>query len=144
MRPALPPRWRAQEGVRANGGAAVPPSPHGHWKTTTCTAGLRLDRLAAPMILDGTTYGEAFLAYVKQVLVAELKPGDIVVMKNLPAPKVLGVREAIEAAGARLLYLPRYSPDFNPIEMTFAKFEALLQKAAASSIADLWEAIAAS
>jgi transposase len=94
------------------------------------------------MLLDGPMYGAAFLAYVEQVLVPELKPRDIVVMDNLPAHKVTGVRQAIEAAGARLLYLPPYSPDFNPIEMAFSKLKALLRKAAARSIDDLWDAIA--
>ena len=95
--------------------------PHGHWKTTTLTAGLRLSGLAAPMLLDGPMHGAAFKAYVEQVLVPELDPGDIVVMDNLPAHKVAGIRQAIEAAGATLLYLPPYSPDCNPIEMAFAK-----------------------
>lgn len=85
--------------------------------------------------------GDAFLAYIDQALVPELTPGDIVVMDNLPAHKVAGVREAIEAAGARLLYLPPYSPDFNPIEMAFSKLKALLRKAAARTVPDLWEAI---
>ena len=132
-------RGRARKGERCR--ASI---PHGHWKTTTFTAGLRLDGLAAPMILDGPMHAEAFLAYVEQVLVPELKPGDIVVMDNLPAHKVSGVREAIDAAGARLLYLPPYSPDFNPIEMAFAKFKALLRKTAARTVLDLWEAIAVS
>ncbi len=110
--------------------------------TTTFTAGLRFDRLAASMILDGPMDGTAFLAYVQQVLAPELKPGDIVVMDNLPAHKVAGVRETIEAAGAMLLYLPPYSPDFNPIEQAFAKLKALLRKAAARTIDDLWDAIA--
>ena len=105
--------------------------PHGHWKTTTFTAGLRYDGLAAPMVLDGPMNGEAFLAYVEQALVPELRPGDIVIMDNLPAHKVHGVRQAIEAAGASLRYLPPYSPDFNPIEMAFAKLKALLRAAAA-------------
>ena len=83
--------------------------PHGHWKTTTLTAGLRLSGLAAPMLLDGPMHGAAFKAYVEQVLVPELDPGDIVVMDNLPAHKVAGIRQAIEAAGATLLYLPPYS-----------------------------------
>jgi transposase len=109
--------------------------------TTTFTAGLRLDRLAAPMILDGPMDGTAFLAYVQQVLVPELKPGDIVVMDNLPAHKVAGVRETIEATGAMLLHLPPYSPDFNPIEMAFAKFKALLRSAAARNVPDLWRTI---
>jgi len=116
--------------------------PHGHWKTTTFTAGLRLDGIAAPMLLDGPMHGGAFRAYVEQVLVPDLSPGDIVVMDNLPAHKVAGVRQAIEAAGARLLYLPPYSPDFNPIEMAFSKLKALLRKAAARTKDDLWNTIA--
>jgi transposase len=115
--------------------------PHGHWKTTTFTAGLRIGGLAAPFVLDGPMDGDAFRAYVEQVLVADLSPGDGVVMDNLPAHKVHGVRQAIEAAGATLLYLPAYSPDFNPIEMAFSKFKALLRAAAARTIPDLWEAI---
>ncbi len=118
--------------------------PHGHWKTTTFTAGLRLNGLTAPMLLDGPMHGPAFRAYVKQVLVPELKPGDIVIMDNLPAHKVAGVRDTIEAAGARLLYLPPYSPDFNPIEMAFAKLKALLRKAAARTVDDLWDTVAQS
>ena len=89
-------------------------------------------------------HGTAFLAYVEQVLVPELKPGDIVVMDNLPAHKISGVREAIDAADARLFYLPPYSPDFNPIEMAFAKLKALLRQAAARTVPDLWEAMATS
>ncbi len=116
--------------------------PHGHWKTTTFTAGLRLGGIAAPMLLDGPMHGLAFRAYVEQVLVPELSPGDIVVMDNLPAHKVTGVRQAIEAAGAHLLYLPPYSPDFNPIEMAFSKLKARLRKAAARTVDDLWDAIA--
>ena len=96
------------------------PVPHGHWKTTTFTAGLRHDRIAAPMVLDGPMNGDAFLAYVEQALVPELRPGDIVIMDNLPAHKVHGVRQAIEAAGASLRYLPPYSPSFNPIKMRAA------------------------
>ena len=107
---------RAPRGERCR--AAV---PHGHWKTTTLTAGLRIGGLAAPMILDGPMDGAAFRAYVAQVLVPELESGDVVVMDNLPTHRVRGVREAVEAAGATLLYLPSYSPDFNPIEMAFAK-----------------------
>jgi transposase len=117
--------------------------PHGHWKTTTFTAGLRLSGLAAPMILDGAMDGAAFRAYVEHVLVPELALGDVVVMDNLPAHRVGGVRQAIEAAGARLLYLPPYSPDFNPIELAFAKLKALLRAAAARTVPELWDAIAA-
>ena len=130
-------RGRAPKGERCR--ASI---PHGHWKTTTFTAALRLDGLVAPMILDGPMHGMAFRAYVEQVLVPELRPGDIVVMDNLPAHKVAGVRETIEAVGARLLYLPPYSPDFNPIEMAFAKLKALLRKAATRTVPDLWQAIA--
>ena len=94
------------------------------------------------MLLDGPMNGDAFLAYVEQVLVPELEPGDIVIMDNLPAHKVTGIRQAVEAAGAKLLYLPPYSPDFNPIEMAFSKLKAILRKAAARSIDDLWQVIA--
>ncbi len=94
------------------------------------------------MLLDGPMHGAAFKAYVEQVLVPELDPGDSVVMANLPAHKVAGIRQAIEAAGATLLYLPPYSPDCNPIEMAFAKLKALLRKAAARTADDLWDAIA--
>ena len=93
------------------------------------------------MILDGPMDGDAFRAYVTQVLVPELERGDVVVMDNLPAHKVSGVRNAIEAAGAKLLYLPPYSPDLNPIEMAFAKLKALLRAAAARTIPDLWDAL---
>lgn len=116
--------------------------PHGHWKTTTFTAGLRLDGLTAPLLLDGPMDGECFLAYVEQVLAPSLAPGDVVVMDNLPAHRVRGVKAAIECAGAKLLYLPPYSPDFNPIEKAFAKLKALLRKAAARTVDDLWAAIA--
>jgi transposase len=115
--------------------------PHGHWKTITFTAALRTTGLSAPMVLDGPMDGAAFLAYVGQCLVPSLAPGDIVVMDNLPSHKVKGVRQAIEAAQARLLYLPAYSPDLNPIELAFSKIKALLRKAAARSIATLYKAI---
>ncbi|SEJ71445.1 Transposase [Azotobacter beijerinckii] len=115
--------------------------PHGHWKNTTFTAGLRLGGLTAPLILDGAMNGPAFLAYVEQVLVPELTPGDLVVMDNLPAHKVAGVRQAIEGAGATLRYLPPYSPDLNPIEMAFSKLKSLLRKAAARTLPELWQSI---
>lgn len=98
--------------------------------------------MAAPMLLDGPMNGPAFLAYARQVLAPELRPGDIVVMDNLPAHKISGVREAIEKAGARLLFLPPYSPDFNPIEMAFSKLKALLRKAATRTIDELWSVVA--
>ena len=115
--------------------------PHGHWKTTTFTAGLRLNGMVAPMVLDGPMFGNAFIAYVEQVLVPELSQGDIVIMDNLPAHKVTGVRQAIEKVGATLRYLPPYSPDFNPIEMAFSKLKAILRKAAARTITELWDVI---
>jgi transposase len=130
-------RGRSRRGERYR--AAI---PHGHWKTTTFTAGLRLDGLTAPMVLDGPMNGAAFVAYVEQALASTLRPGDIVIMDNLPAHRVSGVREAIEAAGGTRLFLPPYSPDFNPIEQLFAKLKALLRKAAARSIDALWRAIA--
>jgi len=104
-------------------------------------AGLRLSGLVAPMVLDGPINREAFQAYVDQVLVPELSPGDIVVMDNLSSHKRPAVRHAIEAAGARLLYLPPYSPDFNPIENAFAKLKALLRRAAERTVDALWTAI---
>ena len=130
-------RGRSKQGERCR--AAV---PHGHWKTTTFTAGLRLNGLTAPMVLDGAMNGAAFLAYVERALIPTLAPGEVVIMDNLPAHKLAGVRTAIEGAGATLLYLPPYSPDFNPIEQAFAKLKALLRKAAARTIPDLWDTIA--
>ena len=118
------------------------PVPHGHWKTTTFVGALRLEGMTAPMVLDGAMHGVAFLAYVEHVLVPSLAPGDIVVMDNLPAHKPVAVRQAIDAAGAELRFLPPYSPDFNPIEMAFSKLKAFLKKAAARSVDDLWDAIA--
>jgi transposase len=115
--------------------------PHGHWKTTTFLAGLRHDGIAAPFVVDAPMDGDIFLAYVEQVLVPSLKDGDVVILDNLPAHKVDGVRERIEAAGAKLLYLPPYSPDLNPIEQAFSKFKALLRKAALRSIPALWDKI---
>jgi len=117
------------------------PIPHGHWKTTTFVAALRVSGMVAPMVLDGPINGVAFQAYVDQVLVPELEPGDIVVMDNLGSHKGAGVRAAIEAAGASLLYLPPYSPEFNPIENAFAKLKAMLRKAAARTVEGLWSTI---
>jgi transposase len=129
-------RGRARRGQRCRS-----PVPHGHWKTTTFTGALRLGGLTAPMVLDGPMNRAAFRAYVEQVLVPTLRPGEIVIMDNLPAHRPTHIRAAIEAAGATLLYLPPYSPDFNPIENAFAKLKALLRKAAARSIDGLWSAI---
>ena len=116
--------------------------PHGHWMTTTFIAGLTVDGLIAPMLLDSPMDGEVFLAYIEQILCPELKPGYTVIMDNLPAHKVRGVRQAIEATGASLRYLPRYSPDLNPIEMAFSKFKAILRAAAARTLDALWQAAA--
>ena len=115
--------------------------PHGHWKTSTFIAGLRQDRLVAPCVFNGAINGESFLAYVEQMLVPTLTSGDIVVMDNLGSHKVAGVRKAIEAAGARLLYLPPYSPDLNPIEQAFAKLKALLRAKALRTVEALWNAL---
>lgn len=112
--------------------------PHGHWKTTTFIAALRHDRLTAPTVVDGAMNGELFLAYVRQQLVPTLHEGDIVVLDNLSAHKVAGVRDAIESAGAKIVYLPPYSPDLNPIELVFAKLKWLVRSAAVRTISDLW------
>ena len=116
-------------------------APHGHWRTLTFIGALRLDRLTAPCVFDGPINGECFLAYVEQQLAAVLEPGDIVIMDNLPVHKAAGVRAAIEAAGAKLLYLPPYSPDLNPIEMVFAKMKAQLRAAAIRTVEALWRAL---
>jgi transposase len=119
----------------------VDAAPHGHWKTTTFVAGLRESGIVAPLVLDGPMTGEVFRAYVEQMLAPSLTSGDVVVMDNLPAHKVTGVREAIQAAGASVLYLPPYSPDLNPIEQFFSKLKALLRKAAARTRDELWDTI---
>jgi transposase len=119
----------------------VDATPHGHWNTSTFIAGLREDRLTAPCVFSGAVDGEMFIAYVEQVLVPTLTQGDIDIMDNLPAHKVPGVREAIEAAGASLLYLPPYSPDLNPIEQAFAKLKSLLRARALRTIDALWNAL---
>jgi transposase len=112
--------------------------PHGHWKTTTFVAGLRIDGIAAPFVLDGPINRNAFEIYVAKVLVPELKPGDSVVMDNLSSHKGPAVHAMIAAAGASLLYLP---PDFNPIEKAFSKLKAHLRKAAERTVSGLWDAI---
>ena len=115
--------------------------PHGHWKTTTFVGGLRLSGMSAPFVVDKPMNGEIFLTYIRKILVPSLQPGDVVIMDNLSSHKVAGVRDAIEAAGAGLLYLPPYSPDFNPIEQAFSKLKALLRKAAERTIDALWNTI---
>jgi transposase len=129
-------RGRAPRGERLDG-----PVPHGHWHTTTFLAGLRADGIVAPFVIGQAMNGHIFSTYVEQVLAPELRPGDIVVMDNLGSHKVHGVREAIEARGATLLYLPPYSPDLNPIEQLFAKLKALLRAAAERSRDALWTTI---
>lgn len=127
---------RAPKGERLRVGI-----PHGHWKTTTFVAGLRITGMVAPMVIDRPINRISFQAYVDQVLVPELRPGDVVVMDNLGSHKAPAVAAAIEAVGASLLYLPPYSPDFNPIENAFSKLKALLRKAARRSIEGLWSTI---
>ncbi len=119
----------------------VDATPWGHWQTTTFVAGLRASGIVAPWLIGGAMDGPAFRTYVEQVLVPELRKGDVVVMDNLPAHKVAGIREAIRAAGAGVLYLPPYSPDLNPIEQAFAKLKALLRKAGARTKDLLWATI---
>jgi transposase len=115
--------------------------PWGHWKTVTFVAGLRQDAITAPFVIDCAMNAAIFVEYIRQCLVPTLEPGDIVVMDNLPAHKVEDVREIIEAAGAKLRYLPPYSPDLNPIEQSFAKVKALLRKAQERTVPALYERI---
>ena len=127
-----------QYGRCLRGRRLVAYAPHGHWKTTTLVVALREDGLTAPMVLDGAMNGRAFLAYVRQVLVPVLRPGDLVVLDNLSSHKSVNVREAIEQAGAHLVYLPPYSPDLNPIELAFSKLKWLLRSAAERTVDALW------
>jgi Transposase and inactivated derivatives len=117
--------------------------PHGRWKTITFIAGLRRRAMVAPFVLDGPMNSTSFMAYLKRCLVPTLKRGDIVMMDSLPVHKAAGVREVIEAAGAKLRYLPKYSPDLNPIEMAFSKLKAHLRKAAERTIPHLSRRIGA-
>ena len=111
--------------------------PHGHRKTTTLVAGLRMTGMIAPMVLDGPINGDWFEAYVAQMLVPELRPGDIVIMDNLSSHKRASVQVLIEAAGATLRFLPPYSPDFNPIEKAFSRLKAMLRKAGERTVSGL-------
>ena len=131
-----------QRGRAPRGERLIAKIPHGHRQTTTFVAGLRSDGISAPLVVDGPMNGELFRAYVEQQLVPTLQPGDVVVMDNLVARKVKGVREAIERIGARLVSLPPYSPDFNPIEQAFAKLKWLLRRAAQRTVDGLHQAIA--
>jgi len=116
-------------------------APHGRWRTQTFLAGLRCNRISAPCVFDGPINGQSFQAYVEQILVPTLMPGDVVIMDNLGSHKSKAVRKAIRAVGAKLLFLPPYSPDLNPIEQVFAKLKTLLRKARARSFEDLWQTI---
>jgi transposase len=115
--------------------------PHGHWKTMTFLAALRSDRIDAPCVFDGPINGESFQLYVEQFLVPSLKPGDVVVMDNLGSHKGNAVRTAIRKAGAKLLFLPPYSPDLNPIEQVFAKLKHLMRKSAERTVEAAWQRI---
>jgi transposase len=126
--------WRRGEPLMAK-------APHGHWRTMTFLAGLRQSGITAPCVLDGPINGESFRAYVEQILVPELKSGDIVIMDNLGSHKSHAIRRLIRAAGAKLLYLPPYSPDLNPIEQAFAKLKTLLRKAEERTIEGVWTRI---
>ena len=115
--------------------------PHGHWNTATFLAGLRHDRIVAPCLFDGPINGERFLAYVEQFLVPTLQPNDIVVLDNLGSHKGKAVRRALRKAGAKLIFLPKYSPDLNPIEQVFAKLKHLMRKAAERTHDATWRRI---
>ena len=129
------PRGRALRGQRI-----VDRVRHGHWKTTTFLAALRCTGLTAPLVIDGGINGAMFLTWVRQQLVPTLQAGDIVVMDNLSSHKVAGVRDAIRAAEANVLFLPPYSPDLNPIETVFSKFKWLVRSMKKRTVDELWNA----
>jgi transposase len=138
--------WAKTNMTRTHGRCAVGQRlvdkvPHGHWKTLTFIAALRCDRITAPCVFDGPINGLSFLAYATQFLAPTLRAGDIVVMDNLGSHKGAAVRRAIRATGAKLFFLPPYSPDLNPIEQMFAKLKTLLRKAAARSVEATWKGI---
>lgn len=128
-------------GWAPRGKPLVAHAPFGKWRTLTFLAALRHDRIDAPCVLDGPINGESFTAYVTQFLVPTLSPGDVVIMDNLGSHKGAAVRKAIRAAGARLIFLPPYSPDLNPIEQMFAKLKLLLRKAAERTVDATWQRI---
>lgn len=128
-------------GYAPRGERLVEAVPHGHWHTTTFVGALTARGFVAPMVVDGPINGDLFRAYVEKVLVPDLRPGDVVVLDNLGSHTVAGVREAVEGAGCRLLFLPPYSPDLNPIENAFSKLKGLLRKAAERTVEGLWAAI---
>jgi putative transposase len=129
-------------GRSPRGRRLIDKAPHGHWNTMTFLAALRQDRIEAPCLFEGAINGARFLAYVQQSLVPTLKAGDVVVMDNLGSHKSSQVRQAIRDVGARLLFLPKYSPDLNPIEQVFAKLKTLLRKDAARTVDTVTTAIA--
>jgi len=130
-----------RHGRNARGHRLVAKVPHGRWRTLTFLAALRCDRIAAPCVVDGPINGRSFLAYIEQCLVPTLAPGDIVVMDNLGSHKGQAVRRALRSAGAKLFFLPPYSPDLNPIEQMFSKLKTLLRKAAERSVEATWRRI---
>lgn len=129
-------RGRALRGERCRAGV-----PHGHWKTTTFTGALRTNGLSAPFVHDGAMNGVVFQTYIERVLVPTLRPGDIVILDNLPAHRMPGARRPVEQAGASMVFLPPYSPDFNPIEMAFSKLKSLMRSRAERTVAALWDAV---
>jgi transposase len=135
-RPGPRPTWRRTRGRRL-----IAKVPHGHWQTLTFLAALRCDRIDAPCVIDGPINGESFRAYVEQILLPTLAPGDIVIMDNLGSHKGRAIRDAIRSAGAHRLLLPPYSPDLNPIEQVFAKLKALLRKASERTLEATWRRI---
>jgi len=128
-------------GRSPRGTKAIAAVPHGHWKTSTFVAGLCAEGIVAPFVFDAAMNGNIFRQYIGEMLAPLLRPGDTVIMDNLAAHKVSGIRELIEACGAVLLYLPPYSPDLNPIELVFAKLKHLLRSAAERSVDGLWNAL---
>lgn len=130
-----------RRGWALRGKRLVESVPHGHWKTTTFLCGLRSDGPIAPLVIDGAVNGALFTAWVEQQLIRELRSGDVVIMDNLNSHKVAGVAEAIQSVGARVRYLPPYSPDLNPIEMMFSKLKQLIRSAKERTIEALWSRI---
>jgi transposase len=130
-------------GWAPRGQKLIAKAPQGRWRTLTFLAALRCDRLEAPCVIDGPINGESFLAYVEQILLPTLKPGDIVIIDNLGSHKAKAVRRAIRSVGAKLFFLPPYSPDLNPIEQVFAKLKRLLRKAARRTVEATWRQIGA-
>ena len=128
-------------GYAPRGERLVGAAPHGHWHTTTLVGALTVRGFTAPMVADGAVNGDVLRAYVEQVLVGELRRGDVVVMDNLGSHTLAGVRSAVERAGCRLLFLPPHSPDLNPIENAFSKLKGLLRRAAERTVDELWSAI---